>query len=176
MLLGQPIRQIAYCVDDIETAAHRHASLFGSGPFFVMDIPDIEVTYRGQNLPFNHVAAVGQWGEMQVEFIQQHDDGPSIVRELYPAGSGRTGLHHVALFVDNLQDALAQMKKAGFDEAGRMGPKGSDIVAVFIDAVTAYGHFIELYEPKPALKNLYDMVAKASVGFTGQDLVRRIKF
>lgn len=176
MLLNQPIRQIAYYVEDVNEAARRHSALYGSGPFFVLDIPEMDVTYRGKKQPFEHTTAVGQWGNIQVEFLQQDGDEPSILRELYPAGCGRTGLHHVALFVDDINDAVAQMEKAGFPEVCRSGPKGTDTFAVFVDTVQQFGHFVELYEPKPALAALYEMVAKAATGFAGSDPVRSLKF
>jgi hypothetical protein len=35
IFLGQPNRQIAYFVREVRDATHRHATVFGSGPFFV---------------------------------------------------------------------------------------------------------------------------------------------
>lgn len=176
MLLNQPVRQIAYYVDDVAEACRRHSALYGSGPFFIQDLPEYDVIYRGQDSHFDHVSAIGQWGSMQVEFMHQPGDEPSVIRELYPAGSGRTGIHHVALFVDDLADAVTQITEAGFPEAARIMPKGSDLVLVFMDAIKQYGHFIELYEPKPVLLNVFDMVAKAAVGFTGDDPVRSMNY
>ena len=175
MLVDQPVRQIAYYVHDLHAAAEKHVAMYGSGPFFIMDYPPLIVTHRGRELPFNHTAAVGQWGAMQVEIMQQNDDGPSVLHDLYPVGSGKTGLHHVAIFVDDLEGTVARFAKAGYPEATRLTPPGMDVTAVFIDTVNDYGHFIELYEPKPVLTNLYDMVAKAAVGYDGRDPVRTIK-
>jgi hypothetical protein len=175
MLAGQPVRQLAYYVDDVRAAATQHVALYGSGPFFIMDYPPLTVNHRGREVPFNHTAAIGQWGSMQVEVLQQNDDGPSVLHDLYPVGSGKTGLHHVALFVDDLEDAVAAFARAGHAEAARISPPGMNVTAVFIDAIRTYGHFIELYEPKPILTNLYDMVAKAAIGYDGRDPVRTVK-
>lgn len=57
----------------------------------------------------------------------------------------------MAIIVDNLDDAIASFAKAGFVEAMRVSVPEQNVTAVFIDAVEAYGHFIELYEPKSAL-------------------------
>lgn len=175
MLLGQPIRQIAYYVNDVVEAATRHSALYGSGPFFIIDYPLLVVTHRGRQVSFNHTAAVGQWGAMQVELLQQKDNAPSILHDLFPAGSGKTGLHHVAMFVDNLEDAVAGFAKAGFPEVMRATPAGMDVTAVFVDTVAVYGHFVELYETKPVLAGLYEMVAAAAVRFDGRDPVRAIQ-
>lgn len=175
MLFGQPIRQIAYYVEDVREAAKAHSALFGSGPFFILQIPPLDVVYRGEAVPYDQTAAVGQWGAMQVELLQENlDDGPSILHELYPKGSGRTGIHHVAMFVDDLEQSVAQFAAAGFPEVMRAKPRGTDMCAVFLDAIATHGHFIELYEPAPPLAALYEMVAKAAEDFDGSDPVRTI--
>ena len=176
MLLNQPVRQIAYYVNDVREAARRHTARHGSGPFFVVDFPPQTVSYRGQQVPFNITCAFGQWGAMQVELLQQNDDGPSVLHELYPAGSGKTGIHHMAIIVDSLEQAVATFTEAGYGEAARMTSDAMNLTAVFIDTVADYGHFIELYEPKPAITMLYGMVANAAVGFDGHDPVRPLKF
>ena len=175
MLLGQPIRQIAYVVNDIRKAAERHAHLYGSGPFFVLDNITRTVTYRGNEVPFDHSSAFGQWGGMQVELLQQNGDEPSILTELYPAGSGRTGLHHVAMIVKDLEEAVLELGRAGHPEVLRATVPGSDIAPVFVDTVKDLGHFVEVYAGTPGLVGFYDMVAKASVGFDGRDPVRDLK-
>ncbi len=175
MVFGKPVRQIAYYVDDIRAAAERHARLFGSGPYYVVNFPPLKVIYRGKETTFDHTAAFGQWNSLQVEFIQQNDDAPSVLHDLYPAGSCKTGLHHVAIFVDHLEQAVSSFVSTGHAEAARMSPAGTDVTAVFIDAVRTYGHFIELYEPKLVLKELYDFVGAAAIGFDGNDPVRNLR-
>lgn len=172
MLLGQPIRQIAYFTPDVRASAERHAALFGSGPYFLLNIPVCSATLRGKEVPFDHTAAVGQWGAMQVEFVQQNRSGPSIFHDLYPEESGKTGLHHVAMFVDKLEPAVEAFEKAGYPEAARITPLGLNVSAVFMDTVRVYGHFVELYERAPILMRIYDMAAAAAVGFDGRDPVR----
>lgn len=175
MLLGQPVRQIAYFVEDIHAAAVRHAATFGSGPFFVMDLPHLPAVYRGQALMLDQPAAVGQWGQVQIELIQENGNGPSILHELYPKAAGRYGIHHLAIFVDDLEAVVAQCAQQGHAEVMRVTPPGLDMSAVFVDAVATHGHFIELYEPVPALAVLYAQVAAAAVDFEGSEPVRTIR-
>lgn len=175
MLLNQPVRQIAYYVDDVHAAALRHVAAFGSGPFFTMELPRLPAVYRGRPCLLDQTAAVGQWGAMQVELIQENGYGPSILHEMYPPGSGHSGLHHMALFVDDLEEAVSKFATPGFGEAMRVTPEGLDMCAVFIDTLAAYGHFTELYEPVPALTGLYAHVAAAAENFDGSDPVRSIR-
>jgi len=176
VLAGKPVRQIAYYVEDIRAAATRHAEMFGSGPYFVMEFPPLTVIHRGKSTTFDQTAAVGQWNSLQVEFLQQNDSGPSVLHDLYPPGCGKTGLHHVAIFVDELNAAVESLKAAGHEEAARISPAGVDVTAVFVDTVSRYGRFIELYEPKPILTRLYDMVAAASRGFDGTRPIRSLRY
>lgn len=172
MVLNQPIRQIAYCVDDLHAAARRHSALFGSGPFLTVELPPLDVTYRGQKHPLEVAIALGQWGAMQVELIQLVSTAPSLISELYPSGGNKAVLHHVAMFVDDLEDAVARMAKDGMPEVSRLGPVGGGFEAVFVDGLQKYGHFIEIYEPAQMLLDMYDVVAKAAVGFNGENPVR----
>jgi catechol 2,3-dioxygenase-like lactoylglutathione lyase family enzyme len=174
MLLGQPIRQIAYLVDDVREAARNHSSLFGSGPFFVREHMVLEVTHRGRRGIFDHTAAFGQWGDVQVELLQPHTPGPSILTDLYPEGSGRTGIHHVALIVNDLKAALVEMAAKGYELALHARSASTGLEGVMVDAVKDFGHFIELYEPTPRLAGFYRAVAEAAVGFDGRDPVREL--
>jgi hypothetical protein len=79
MLFGQPIRQIAYFVNDERTAAEQHSRLFGSDPFSLLENIELgSVAHRGQRAEFDHCAAFGQWGELNLEFTQQNAPGASI--------------------------------------------------------------------------------------------------
>ena len=109
-----PLRpvQIAYHVPDPERAAADSAASRGWGPFFLFEhIPLARVRYRGAPASFDHTSAYGQAGEIMVEFITQHDDSPSVLRDLYRRG--QTGVHHVAHFVPDLAAAIVAFGASG---------------------------------------------------------------
>jgi hypothetical protein len=174
-MLGYPIRQIAYYVEDVEAAARRHSALFGSGPFLEFDPFELEAVHRGVQVAFETKAVFGQWGALQVELLQQDDLGPSVLRDLYPLGSGRGGIHHMAMFVDDLALAVDRFAKAGHAEVMRVSSRAFGVSAVFVDTCDVLGHYIELYEPVAALRQLYATVAAAAEGFDGDEPVRRLK-
>ena len=176
MLLGQPVRQIAYCVENVREAAERHSRLFGSGPFFVVEDICTDVIHRGKPAKFRADSAFGQWGTMQVELFAQRDDAPSIITDLFPDPENRVGLHHLALIVDSLELAKQEMARAGFPVAMESTLPELDLTSVFVDTVSTYGHFIELYEPVPALTGFYEMVADAAKDFDGDRPLREIAF
>ena len=79
-------------------------------------------------------------------------------------------MHHMAYFVDDIEDATATLGEMGFDLA-QTALAGATRFN-FIDAVELTGHFFELYEPNDALVRFYDKVAKAAIDWVGSDPVR----
>jgi catechol 2,3-dioxygenase-like lactoylglutathione lyase family enzyme len=174
--LALPIRQVAYFVPDIRTAALAHHRLFGSGPYFVADhIPLRRSLHRGVARTLDHSSAYGQWGEVMIEFVQQNNPGPSAFHDLYPEGSGASGIHHVALFVDDVREALKRMEADGFETA-LYAEMNDGFAFAFADTTAAYGHMIELYAPVPQLTDFYAMVAGAAADFDGTEPVRGVRF
>ncbi|MDH7637443.1 VOC family protein [Sphingomonas oryzagri] len=171
-----PIRQIAYFVADVRAAAARHHALFGSGPYYVADnIPLAACLYRGEPAELDHSSAYGQWGDLMIEFVQQNNPGPSAFHDMYPEGSGREGIHHVALFVDDVDASIAAYAAQGHDCALR-AVTGTGLVFAMIDMVATHGHMVELYSPTPSLTGFYAMIADAAREGVGNALIRPIRF
>ncbi len=159
---ARAIRQVAYFCADVRTAARAHHAAFGSGPFFVADnIPVARAVHRGTERLLDHTSAYGQWGEMMIEFVAQNNPGPSPFHDLYPEGSGRYGLHHVAVFVDDVDAALTDFAARGAPCALR-AEMSDGFVWAFADTTAALGHMTELYAPTPSLTGFYAMVADAA--------------
>ena len=108
--------QYAYFVADIEQAAAQFAELLGAGPFFVA--PHHKTTqfqYKGQPIEADVSYAFGYAGDAQIQLIEQHDETPSIYRDMFPIGS--YGLHHVARLVQDYEWEKKQLSNKGFDLA-----------------------------------------------------------
>lgn len=165
-------RQLAYFVPDVRAAALEHSKRFGSGPFFVLEHVALSRSeHRGRASPLDHSSAYGQWGEVMIEFAMQHNPDPSAFHDMYPAGSGRYGLHHVALFVVDLAAAVADFGRDGMPLA-QWAETASGTAFAFVDATARHGHMIELYEPSQQLTGFYDLVAAAAQGWDGRGPVR----
>ena len=169
-----PIRQIAYFVEDVREAALAHHRSFGSGPYFVADhIPLRRAMHRGVERPLDHSSAYGQWGSVMVEFVQQHNADASPFHDMYPLGSGRTGIHHVALFDDDLDGAIRRFREDGHQIA--LDAEMNDgFRFVMIDCVATLGHMVELYRPVEQLTSFYDQVAQAAEAFNGGEVLHTI--
>lgn len=166
-----PIRQVAYFCADARQAAESHHRQFGSGPFFLAEhIPLKSCIHRGIARELDHTSAYGQWGEVMIEFVQQNNPGPSVFHDLYPEDSGRYGLHHVALFVDDVDDAARRLAENGFATACR-AEMNDGFVFAFADATATLGHMLELYVAVPSLAGFYRAVARAADEYDGGDII-----
>ena len=117
MKLGPPV-QLAYAVNDLESAALAWVASHGAGPFFVMKhIAVSEVLYCGRPATFDHSSAYGQLGPIMVELVCDHTVGPSPFPDVDAPGG--QGLHHVAHFVDDVTAMRAHLTAQGCAEALR---------------------------------------------------------
>ncbi|MDO5062822.1 MAG: methylmalonyl-CoA epimerase [Peptostreptococcaceae bacterium] len=87
-------------------------------------------------------------GDTELEFLESTSpDGP-IARYIEKNG-GRAGIQHVALRVDDIEGAIAEMKEKGYqmiDESPRYGAGGARIA--FMHPKTTGGILLELSERK----------------------------
>ena len=161
--LGPPV-QIAYAVSDIFRGVDKWIKDFGAGPFFIAEhIPIKNVIYRGQPSELDITVAYGQWGEIMIELVQDNGEGPSIIRDLYPPQ--KSGLHHLAYFVNDMDLVSAKLVEEGYVLA--MSGQAGENRFQFFDAISEMGHFLEIYEPIESLKSLYERVRIASINWDG---------
>lgn len=86
-----------------------------------------------------------QAGEATLEILEPMADDSAIAKFVAKRGPG---LHHVALRVDDIAAALAELKARGvrlIDEAPRPGAHGS--LVAFIHPSSAHGVLVELKQP-----------------------------
>lgn len=172
MSIRGPAVQIAYHVPDPERSAADLAARFGWGPFFYFEhIPLSRCLYRGAPAAFDHSSAYGQAGELMIELITQHDDRPSVLRDLYARDA--IGVHHVAHFVPSLPGALDDARRAHVDIALDACTATGTAFAM-LDLTRDVGHMIELYEGRDDLLKFYRYVKRAADGWDGTEPLRRL--
>ncbi len=160
--------QIAYAVDDVETAAATFAHRFGAGPFFIRHHPPFDATHDGRPAVFNHSSAYGQWGDIQVELVQLGECNPaSLLRSIRIP----SGLHHMAHFVESLPAEQARLEALGMP-CVMHATTPSGLQFAFHDGRAELGYLVELYEPADSVLRLYRNVREAAVGWDGHDPVR----
>lgn len=165
--------QIAYVVPDAREAARCHSAISGSGPYFFIDhIPLRFARWNGKETVYNHGGAFGQWGDIQIEFVQPRDLHDLNVLGLENRPTSPV-LHHQAFIVDKPAAVAAELGQQGYG-LGLHVMLESDIEAFMVDARRACGHFIELFAPSAQALQFYDTIKSASVGWDGSDLIRTI--
>lgn len=144
-----PFFQEAYLVNDLDASIRQWSDLYGAGPFrkAIHHVTD-RFHYRGTDQEADVSYAFGYLGDMMIQFIQQHDDKPSIYRDMYAAG--QEGFHHVAILVHDFEAEYQRMLAKGFVDASRLYADGVD--AAYFDTRSVNGCFTELHgDPQPIL-------------------------
>lgn len=172
-LTDRTVFQNAWVVDDIYKAARHWVDFYGIGPFYVMEHLDLrKIKYRGADAELDISVALAQAGPVQIELIQQFNDGPSTYRDLVPAG--QTGYHHFCIYTHDF-DA----DKAAFEAAGHAtttegeSPDGSVQFAYF-DTRDQFGVFTEVVNPAEGLVGRNKEVAEIAATWDGTDPIRII--
>jgi catechol 2,3-dioxygenase-like lactoylglutathione lyase family enzyme len=138
--------QVAYLVNDIDAAIDRWTSLFGAGPFSVTEHHQTErFMYRDTDQEADVSYAFGYLGDTMIQFIVQHDETPSIYRDMY--ATGQEGYHHVAYLVHDFEDEYEKLTAMGFAPACRLYADGVD--AAYFDTREVTGGFTEIHGDPP---------------------------
>ncbi len=95
--------------------------------------------------------AFGYLGDMMIQFIQQHDDTPSIYRDMYAAGE--EGFHHVGVLVNDYEGEKRRLLEMGFSLACELHADGVD--ACYFDTRSTSGGFTELHDDPPHILSTF---------------------
>lgn len=146
MLTTYPLFQQAYLVEDLDEACHRWNTLFGAGPFVItMHHRTDRFTYRGTDHEADVSYAFGYLHDQMIQFIVQHDDTPSIYRDMYAAGE--YGFHHIGVLVNDFEGERKRLMDAGFEPACELFADG--VNASYFDTRDVTGGFTEIHGDPP---------------------------
>lgn len=136
------IKQLGYYVDDLERSAQLFRSVLGCGPFVDLGIAEPEMLrFRGSDSAMRSRCALGYLGDMQIELIEVQTEEPDVYKEL-----GHYGLHHICIWVDDVDQVVEDFAEAGIGVAMEM-ISGQGLKVVYFDAREALGSFIEVNAP-----------------------------
>jgi uncharacterized protein (DUF2126 family) len=167
-----PIVQNAYVVRDLEAAVHHWSGKVGIGPFFGLEHVGFGPVYlRGAPLRLDMSVAIAQWGNVQIELIQQHDSTPSIYSE-FAARHGE-GLQHLGVMTPSLDDHLARLQAHGIEPV-QWGATATGMRFAYVGTDVHPGGMIELIETGPAVEAFFAMVRKAAAGWDGTRPLRKL--
>lgn len=141
-----PLFQHAYYVNDIEESVKKWHELFGAGPFVSAPHHQCDTfVYRGTDTEADVSYSFGYVGDMMIQFIQQHDDKPSIYRDMYAAGE--EGFHHVGYLVHDFQEAKKRLEDLGYELACEL--YADRVNAAYYDTRSTTGGFTEIHGDPP---------------------------
>lgn len=164
--------QTCFVVPDIEAAMQDWRRVPAVGPFFVMaHVQPSNGRYRGAAAELELTCAFAQAGAMQIELIEQHNDGPSVYRDVYGRGEG--GFHHLCYWADGAIEAEVALYAGQGIEAGYLASFGPLNFGYF-DARAQMGCFIEVLEREPGTMELFRTIAEAAKDWDGSDPVRHV--
>lgn len=140
------IFQEAYLVNDIDEAISGWNRLLGAGPFKVTRHHKTDrFDYRGTRHEADVSYAFGYAGNMMIQFIEQHDDTPSIYRDMYQKGEG--GFHHIGVLVHDFEAEFKRLEDMGFECATRL--YADEVDAAYFDTRALNGCFTEIHGDPP---------------------------
>ena len=163
--------QQAYLVNDLDEAIGKWNRLYGAGPFVVTTHHKTErFVYRGTDQEADVSYAFGYLDDMMIQFIQQHDDTPSIYREMYAAGE--EGFHHVGCLVHDFPAERQRMLDLGFEVACELYADGVD--AAYFDTRAVCGGYTELHGDPPHILGAFATWRRAHELYQpGDDVITR---
>lgn len=147
--LSNGVTQIAWVVENLETAVEAFYEFTGIGPWhFYRYGPTILHTMkrRGEASDYELLAAVANAGHTRLEFIQPVH-GDTIFTE-FVERHGFGGIQHLGLVVYDMEAALAHVRAAGIRVAMEGGGHGLDGDGYFayLETERMFGVTLELME------------------------------
>jgi Glyoxalase/Bleomycin resistance protein/Dioxygenase superfamily len=173
LAFGRPagaVIQYAYTVADIHASIRRYVDLFRVGPWFVRGpfTPPL-ARYRDQPAQMTITLARAFAGDTMIELIQQHDDGPSVYREMIERRGH--GFHHFAIGTLHLEQDLDRFAAMNYPVAFEdRVPSGARVV--YVDSTADLPGFIEIIEMNDAMQQMYTMFHDEALTWDGTDPIR----
>jgi 4-hydroxyphenylpyruvate dioxygenase-like putative hemolysin len=169
---GQPVNgifQYAYVVEDLEQAV-REYELLGVGPWYLTDsFSPAAARYRGKPTQLTAQLAFAYCGSVQIELVKQHDDSPSVFREVVERRG--YGFHHFGLNTTDFDASVARLQKAGYQEA-YYDVFGDNVRVMYFDTTDRLPGMTEFIELSPGWEALQTAMWSASLNWDGSRPIR----
>ena len=133
------ISHVGIAVADLEKAIATYTQLTGSAPAPTVEVADQRVKVAMFAAPSDSVHPGGR-----IELVAATSPESPIARFIAKRGEG---LHHICIYVENIEARLASLKAAGvklIDESPRIGADGEKIA--FVHPISTGGVLLELQE------------------------------
>jgi methylmalonyl-CoA/ethylmalonyl-CoA epimerase len=167
-----PVMQNAFVVDDLDATLDHWVNKMGVGPFYLFEHVQFQEIYfrseSGRNIDMT--AAIGYWGGVQIEFIKQHNEAPSIYQEF--KSKGLRGMQHMGVITQNLDEQLAQLKPHGIVPV-QWGTMPTGMRFAYVSSDFHPGAMIEIIEPGPVVEGYFKLMKDAADNWDGSNGIIR---
>jgi len=169
-----PVVQLGWSVfEDIDAAMARWTQATGIGPFFVgRHVPVDDVVHRGVPGRYDHSSAIAQWGDIQLELMEQHCDSPSALRDLAPDRVSR--LASVSWFVPEIAPEVERMAQLGYPVVWSCTLFGGSIDSTWFDTSALLGCYAEVFVESAPMRRAFAQCRQAALGWTGERPIREM--
>ncbi|MHA1271455.1 MAG: VOC family protein [Candidatus Helarchaeota archaeon] len=145
------IDQIGIIVNDCEATAKILEKLFGIGPFQIFDRGIDDFFYKGKWNKIHIKNALCRMSNLQIELIEVVEviEGTCLQKEFIDMHG--PGIHHIGIFVDDLDEALKLSSKEGINVIQKGKTKGL-LNWAYLDTEKLLGFILEFIELRPKRK------------------------
>jgi len=170
MLKNRPVCHYGYAVANIREAARTWSTLFGVGPFLLIEKMEFDsISYFGEECTYVHSAAFGQWGSTAIELMQFYEcSPPSLAQRLL--SNSMPVLNHVAYLSEDPAADAARLESVGAGEF--LHAKFGEVEVRLYDARHVIGCAVEIHRKSAFIEEFFERVARESRGWDGRDPVR----
>ena len=169
------IVQVAYLVDDIESAMAHWLAQAGLGPWTWFRDIELDTEFDGRNFTLHIHEALAYMGDLQIQLVQSLDPIETVTPYQEQLRASRFGVHHTAFFADDFDDTLARARAQGFERTCTMKDKAGFRYA-YCQSNAMPDVWIEFLESYPALHTIFEEGIEAAASWDGTDPIRAFDY
>jgi catechol 2,3-dioxygenase-like lactoylglutathione lyase family enzyme len=165
--LGKRV-QLAFVVTDLDATLKYWTEVLGVGPFVVIESSkgDRKVIHRGQETQMDMELAFAYMGDIQIEIVHQTNDEPSTYKEF--TDQGLTGMHHIAFWPAEFDQACAHLEANGFEEVTSFYMADGTRNVAYYQAPDAVGALVEIVPMTPARTAYFSRIQRLCENWDGK--------
>lgn len=170
-----PVVQVAYLVEDIEAAMHHWLELAGLGPWTWFRNIELATRFEDRDFTMRIDEALAYMGRLQIQLVKSHD-GPDVATPYQGfLRAGRIGVHHMAFFADDIDEAVDRARSQGFGRACEMRDKDGHRY-FYLESKAMPGVWIEFLESYPRLHEIFEQGIADAADWDGRDPIRAFEY
>jgi catechol 2,3-dioxygenase-like lactoylglutathione lyase family enzyme len=163
--IGRQFDQIAFVVEDLDSAQQTFRDLYGVDSWSVWEdlaAGQARKTYRGEPEEFQFSCAYGFAGDVLIELCR-HDSGRSLYKDWLDTRG--PGLHHFAFRLENEAEFEASIEI--FGKNGAQFAQGGEIPDIgrwgYFDTVDQIGVYTEVYWSAPSVGEIFERMKRGEI-------------